>query len=407
MKKLALTVLVLMLAACSGSTAEEVAEVATGTPSAPAATATADTATADATTAPTGTPVVTNTTVPTATPSPPETVTPTATYTVVPTATPIPLETFGSPIDIRAQLQLYAEAAVIERESGNRYLNGGAILYEDGVFHLFSNFFNSWPGSTTTYYYTSTDGRAWQRALEEPLFTVADVPVEGRGALVLDGLILPDGTWVLYYHTFTSGSTPGFIGRATAPGPLGPWHFDETPVLSPGSQGEWDDTQVMRVNVLPLDEGFVMYYAGTTGQFDSAIGMATSSDGISWQKYDDPTTTEAPFAESDPIMQAAVPWEGERLGRPEVLQTEDGWVMLYEGGRGSQTGLAISDDGLNFRRYEANPLLDRENMVENYTFFQGAFFHQDDTYYYLIEAGNGRIGTDIFLYTFTGSLFGE
>ena len=78
-----------------------------------------------------------------------------------------------------------------------------------------------------------------------------------------------------------------------------------------------------------------------------------------------------------------------------------------KGGGNSKTGLAISEDGINFARYDQNPIITRDNMVEGYTFFQGAFFHQDDTYYYLIEAGNGRIGTDIFLYTITGSLLGE
>ena len=43
-------------------------------------------------------------------------------------------------------------------------------------------------------------------------------------------------------------------------------------------------------------------------------------------------------------------------------------------------------------------------MVDGYSFFQGAFFHENDRYYYLIEAGNGRVGTDIYLYTFEGSL---
>ena len=97
-------------------------------------------------------------------------------------------------------------------------------------------------------------------------------------------------------------------------------------------------------------------------------------------------------------------WEEKWIGRPEVVKTADGWVMLYEGGRNSQSGFAISEDGKNFQRYAGNPILTIENMVSGFTFFQGALFHRDDTYFYLIEAGNGRIGTDIFLYTIEGSL---
>lgn len=313
--------------------------------------------------------------------------------------------TFETDVDIQASLELFSEEPVITRESQNKYLNGGAIIYHDEQFHMFSNFFNSWPGATRSYYHTSPDGQTWTRVQEEPIFTVRDVPITGRGALMLSGLVQEDGTWVLYYHTFTSGTKQGFIGRATAPEPLGPWTFDEEPVLSPGSEGEWDDLQVMRVNVLQTeDDSYVMYYAGVNAD-GSQIGMATSDDGISWVKYDDPDTTEAPYAESDPIMQPTFDWEGSWLGRPEVLETDDGWVMLYEGGnRGSQTGVAISSDGVNFARYDQNPVLTTDNMVKNFPFFQGAFFHRDDTYYYLIEAGNGRIGTDIFLFTIDGLL---
>lgn len=313
--------------------------------------------------------------------------------------------TFETPVDIQANLQLATEDPVILRETGGRYLNGGAVIFHEGEFHMFSNFFNSWPGATRSYYHTSPDGQEWTRIQEEPIFTVSDVPLEGTGALMLDGFV-EDGLWILYYHTFTSNSSQGFIGRVTAPNPLGPWTFDEDPVLAPGSAGEWDDLQVMRVNILKIDDDtYVMYYAGVSAE-GSQIGMATSDDGISWTKYDDPSTTDAPYAESDPIMQPTLDWEGNWLGRPEVVKTDDGYVMLYEGTGGSQTGIAISQDGINFARYAQNPILTSENMVENYSFFQGAFFHQDNTYYYLIEAGNGRIGTDIYLYTINGSLLG-
>jgi predicted GH43/DUF377 family glycosyl hydrolase len=390
MRHLTFILLILLLAACSQPAEPDSATATTAVEAAPTTKPTLPPTEAPTKLAPTAEPTDIPSTIE------PET-----------TPTPTPLETFSTNRELQSAFTLFSETPVIQREPGNKYLNGGAIIYHDGQYHMFSNFFNSWPGRTVTYYHASPDGQTWTRTDEEPLFTMSDVPISATGALVLTGLVQPDGTWVLYYHTFTAATSPGYIGRITAPAPTGPWTFDESAVLSPGSEGEWDDLQVMRVNVLPTDDGYVMYYAGVNHDNESRIGMASSPDGLAWEKYDNPATNEAPYAESDPILEPEADWEGSWLGRPEVVHTSDGWVMLYEGGRGNQTGIAISEDGVQFKRYEANPFLTQDNMVQGYTFFQGAFFHQADAYAYLIEAGNGAVGTDIYLYTLEGSLFNE
>ena len=188
-------------------------------------------------------------------------------------------------------------------------------------------------------------------------------------------LVQVDGSWVLYFY---SVGTPdhdaqgaSWIGRATANNPFGPFIADAEPVLRPGSQGAWDSFSVNDPHVLQVDEGYWMYFDGAaddpeTGGFES-IGLAFSEDGISWTKFDDPTTSEPAFAESDPIFGPSADeaaWDGERVQEPNVVQTDEGWVMFYVSDRGRRLGrrvfgigYALSTDGIHWERAGAGPLV--------------------------------------------------
>ena len=319
------------------------------------------------------------------------------THTTQPTELSPAVDATAEPTALPASL--FYETPVVLHQDNGRYINAGAVIFHDGQYHMLNNEFSSWPARTRTYYYTSPNGKDWNRQADEPVFESKQVDFTTKAALILTGYVAEDGTWVVYFHTFTTNSGPGYIGRATAADPLGPWAVDPEPVLSPGSTGEWDDLHVMRANVMPVEDGYILIYAGTTGS-KSAIGYAKSSDGIVWEKYDDPTTTEAPYAESDPILLPEADWEVSWLGRPEVVQTGTGWVMLYEGGGNSKTGIATSADGLNWVRSPNNPVLTLDNSVNGDTFFQGELHYHDGTYRYYLEIGPGAQSTDIYLWEF-------
>jgi hypothetical protein len=91
-------------------------------------------------------------------------------------------------------------------------------------------------------------------------------------------------------------------------------------------------------------------------------GMATSADGINWIKYDDPSTTEAPYAESDPVMGPSPSgWDSAEV-KCSVFKTDAGWEMLYKGldsfsyNTVSEYGFATSSDGVNWSKYPGNPV---------------------------------------------------
>src|SRR5687767_14449720 len=104
-----------------------------------------------------------------------------------------------------------------------------------------------------------------------------------------------------------------------------------------------------------------MYYASNTPNGPAGgIGIATSDDGITWTKYDDPTTGGA-YAESDPIFGAGEEgaWDALSVFQPNVVRTENGYVMLYSGIKNPsppQRGFAFSEDGLTWTRHTQNPV---------------------------------------------------
>jgi len=225
------------------------------------------------------------------------------------------------------------------------------VVIQDGTYHMF------YSGSTDATlptlaigYAVSNDGRTFTRQAAEPIMAG-----DGRGfdaRQVSSGVPLLAGEqWVLYY---SAGGGPGpgkAIGRAVAPTPTGPWERSSQPILLVGESGEWDAAYVVPESVLIADGGYVMYYtAGSTWPEGTAmIGMATSPDGITWKKH------------SGPVLQpgAEGAWDSAGVWGCTVLKTETGWEMFYTGGDGTTVGIgyATSADGVNWHKFEGNPIL--------------------------------------------------
>ena len=291
------------------------------------------------------------------------------------------------------------------------YTDPGAVFYADGKFNMFRNGFNGWPASVQIGYATSDDGLKWTEVGSDPVLLSKDVSYAKVAALASDGMVMDDGTWVLYFYTWNSMSestSPGAIGRATAPAPAGPWTPDPAPILNPGSKGTWDELRLSAPRIVKTEDGYRMYYTGYdhTGIGSGKIGMATSKDGITWTKYDDPATTDPLYAESDPIMVSTTHLD---FNQPMVEQTPDGWVMTFrqvDFSKGQpQMGLndALSDDGIHWNIASAAPFWTRSTVPGSNGFWYTAMEYHAGTYFQYIETGVGS-HTQIYVATHTGSL---
>lgn len=269
--------------------------------------------------------------------------------------------------DISLDFTLHAENPVLSRGPEGAWDEGvvwlGCVLHHEGQFHML------YAGATNPFrsfsigYATSEDGLTWEKYADNPVLAVdRDIHRYGlyAGPCVVDG-----GQWVMYVQPRASASyMPGHVViRATAPAPTGPWTFEQE-ILSESMFG-WDYSLTPGSIAITEDETVLFYSAFSRLDFSTTgIGRATSPDGVTFTRYNDPATFRAEslnnaYRDSDPVFTGREDgWDAVVFG-VHVLPTQTGWEMFYSAyEEGWETpgrlGYATSEDGLNWIRHGAH-----------------------------------------------------
>lgn len=119
----------------------------------------------------------------------------------------------------------------------------------------------------------------------------------------------------------------------------------EIPVLERGSDGEWDSVDLLNPSVIERDGIYYNYYSGYDGEKWST-GLATSTDGIKWEKY-----------KNNPIITLSDEgWDSSYIAANGAAVFYNDMVYYYYQGTNAEglteIGLAISEDGVNFVKKE-------------------------------------------------------
>lgn len=310
------------------------------------------------------------------------------------------------------ELTLYSDEPVFQRGLPGTWdaasAKPGAVVFHDGLFHMFYNGRDT-SSSTKIGYAISLDGYTWNRMTEAPVLAADDVNYAYRHVFCSSVLAKDDGTWVMYFSTLheSMGEPAGAVGRATAREPTGPWTPNDIPVLQPGRLDTWDAPLIGQPDVLKKDDGYVMYYTGwhyREGQWSAWIGMATSPDGITWTKHDDPTTTEDLLRDSDAVLGIGVSdWEAAKVTNPRVWRMSDVWGMIYSGASSLEgvdsVGYATSSDGVEWSCFEGNPVLMPENIQGVVSIGSAELLYHDGKYLLYFSATKDGQTWDVYLAT--------
>lgn len=142
-------------------------------------------------------------------------------------------------------------------------------------------------------YATSEDGVNWNKLISNPVLDVGGSDTWEEHGVDDPTVILDGSTYKMWYTGVTydldTEEETACIGYATSSDGITWTKWSGNPVLQPGAVGAWDDQYIDDATVIKDGSVFRMWYkAFSTNDPNDRVGYATSSNGISWDKYPAP-----------------------------------------------------------------------------------------------------------------------
>jgi len=201
-------------------------------------------------------------------------------------------------------------------------------------------------------YATSTDGIEWNKYENNPVLVPGNQGEWDEANTDHACVLIIDSIYQMWYMGENEHSAR--IGYATSSDGINWDKYIGNPVLDLGSQGSWDENEVLHPSVVFDGNTYHMWYNGY-GQDVQRMGYATSEDGINWTKY-----------AGNPVLTVGDPttWEDYMLALMAVIYKDEEYKMWYTGGDGTdedskyfRIGYATSPDGISWHKNEHNPVL--------------------------------------------------
>ncbi len=212
-------------------------------------------------------------------------------------------------------------------------------------------------------YATSTDGIYWTKYAGNPVLSVDASPSWDEGPLSFADVVSDSGIYKMWY----TGGDSGFggitrIGYATSTTGITWTKYLSNPVLGVGPSA-WDTVWAFDPHVISDGVSYKMWYSGLEGQICSGsetlrIGLAISTDGISWTK-----------AISNPVLDVnPTGWDSQSATAPWVIFDGNMYHMWYHGGvmcssEPEMIGYATSTNGISWTKYAGNPVLEPGKLL--------------------------------------------
>lgn len=213
-------------------------------------------------------------------------------------------------------------------------------------------------------YAWSLDGFNWIKHAN-PVLDVGAAGSWDSGWLDTPEIVRDNTGYKLYYYGDTAQQNAAIssaIGLAYSPDGINWTREASNPVFIKGTFGDWDGTWVESPAIVwdSISGLYSMWYNGVdTATWKVLIGLATSSDGVSWTRYaGNPVLNTGAWGSYDDM------W----LGTPALLKIGGQYQLWYSGTRAASYNVALqrfdtisicyasSSDGISWNKSSSNPL---------------------------------------------------
>lgn len=199
----------------------------------------------------------------------------------------------------------------------------------------------------------------WQRQSTSPVLAPSTSGWDNF-SLASPSVIKVGSTYMMYYGGEDQTTHLRQIGLATSTDGL-TWTRNPNPVLTPGAPGSFDSLEVQYPSVVYDGSTYHMWYMGTN-QSCNYIGAATSSDGVTWTKH------------SGSIDLGNCNTFGQNYAPGPVIYNNGTFTMWYWAPERVNIGTATSSDGITWTdnglvsfdsAFATNITIDRPSIVQD------------------------------------------
>lgn len=178
-----------------------------------------------------------------------------------------------------------------------------------------------------------------------------DAEYEKKG-LCAPGALVRDGKVHLFYQTYGNGPKDAICHAVSEDG-ISFKRNPTNPIFSP--TGDWNCGRAIDAEVYEFKGQYFLYFATRDPDFKiQMLGVATAPAGTNFNREDWTLAVDAS------ILYPTLPWEQECIEGASITEQNGKLYMFYAGAYNNspqQVGVAVSDDGLHWKRQSNEPFL--------------------------------------------------